>query len=214
MKKNIYTRFLLVALAIGSMSNAAFSQAVGDYGSAGVGPANFGVASSWIVCTTAGSWASPGVASIPSATTNVWVRTGHTINVEASAKLCKDATIDGTLTCSNAVGTPAYLRLYGSTFTVNGTVPISGLSLEMYSTALTVTGTGSINLCRARPTLANSTFTADANMTFNYVGAAFYANNKDVVTFTVNANKTVNTAVASYLSPTASTTADPGTPGD
>lgn len=148
--------------------------------------------------------------TVPTSADDVVIPDTYTVTVDASAKVCKNITVNGVLTSSAVLTSPFYLRIYGTTLTVNstGSIPITGLSVELYGTALTITGTGSINLCRVRPTLASSTLTIDADMTLNYVGGGFYANGKDAITLTVNPSKTLTTAVGCYLSPTASTSSD------
>jgi hypothetical protein len=220
MKKNVYNKNILrslgVVLFVCFMAVCSFGQAVNDYGSAATGPTNWGTTgAAWVKCVTAGTWfGATAAAAAPTATDNVWIRSGHTINMEVSAKTCNNLYVDGTLNCSNVVGTPAYLRISGTTLTVSstGSIPITGFSLDQMGTALTVTGTGSINICRIRPNVANSTLTIDADMSLNYpTGAAWYTQLKDGSILTINQSKTLTTAVGGYISGTTSTTADPAT---
>lgn len=100
--------FFLLSIPAGS-----FAQAVGDYGSAANG--NWGTdGTNWVVCATAGQWTDATPASgAPTATTNVWIRAGHTITAEATGKTCKNLVVEagatagsgGTLITSAASGT-------------------------------------------------------------------------------------------------------------
>jgi hypothetical protein len=93
MKKIIYTRFLLVALAIGSMFNAAFSQVVGEFRSAATG--TWATAATWE--TYDGTiWAA--AISPPSGATPVTILAAHNVTVGAAFTLTNPLAIFGTLT--------------------------------------------------------------------------------------------------------------------
>lgn len=108
--------FLTTSLMMLIISSISFSQEVGDYGSAGSG--NWGTTgANWLVCVTPGTWdgATPAPGA-PTSTTNVWIRSGHTVVVEASPKNCNNITLENgsKLYCNSAKTSPRYLRVYGT----------------------------------------------------------------------------------------------------
>ncbi len=210
-----------IAVVLIAVTSAMFSQAVGDYGSAASG--NWGTAGTWVVCATNGTWDGATAATVvPNAAVNVWVRTGHTVTVEASPKTCLNLTIDsGAVLYSNQpTTTNRYLRVSGSTVTVNGTFGATGdgLGIEPYA-SVTFTGNGTFRPCRIRTgaSISNITVTFDINTTFTYTGssgtggAGLYAYNSgttDNITFTVNAGKTVSAVNFCNIATSSSTSVD------
>lgn len=103
MKKQFVTAFAVLLLTV-AFAGMASAQVAGDYGSLGTG--SWGTTgANWLVFVAASDWsdatAAPGA---PSAATNVWIRPGHTVNMEVSSKVCKNLTIQatGALTTSAA----------------------------------------------------------------------------------------------------------------
>jgi hypothetical protein len=203
---------VLPALLILSVSMAS-AQAVGDYGSAGSG--RWGTTgANWVVCQTPGTWvgATPAPGA-PDATTNVWIRAGHSDTVEASGKECLNLTIEATgMLVGNATlptATIQYLRVRGTTATINGIFasslsPGTNLALEAGATGgtLTIGGSGTFGPARLRVSsdASNATVIFDMNATFRYTGSsgtggvALYPQT-DNNTFTVNAGKTLTFVV-------------------
>jgi hypothetical protein len=192
----------------------------GDYKS--VASANWGVASTWNKWSAAtSSWS---VVDFPNAATaNVYIQGGFTVNSETSARSIKNLYISGnsTLKSSNLVNTPNYLKVYGTTVSVEpGSIigntstgnNADGISLGVYTTSLTITGGGIVNLSRLQVNLASSEVIIDNNVTINYHGSGnagnaggFYSNGTfDNTTLTVNAGKTLTFAPWSCITPVSS----------
>lgn len=210
--KTVIRHFMLLFVLLFSV-NGLQAQAVGDYGSAASG--NWTANATWVVCVTAGTWTGATAAtSATAATTNVWIRNGHIVVFDTSAKLCNNLTIDngGQLWCNAANTSPKYLRVYGSTINNNGILGGSSdaLGIALYGTTpqtLTLTGTGTYpGICRIQPTITGATLILDANVLLNYSGstvgsgsASLYCNTADNYTVKVNAGKTLTTANYSYI---------------
>ncbi len=133
-------------------ANRSFGQAVGDYGSAAVGPANWGTAGSWVVCVSAGTWAGATVATVvPNNLTSVWIRAGHTITMNGNPGACNNLTINGIANWTGVVTTNVSGNLIISGGTLSGsntgtlnvagtlTVP-AGTSASIQRSTITVTG--------------------------------------------------------------------------
>jgi len=223
-KTKLFFLSLLTCLILNSTN--IFAQAIGDYGSA-VASGNWTTVGTWVVCTSAGTWTGATAATvIPGSTNNVWIRNGHTIIYDTSAKTCNNLNIDngGQLWC-NAVNTsPKYLRVYGSSITNNGIFGGSSdaLGIALYGTTpqtLTLTGTGTYSgICRIQPTINNATLIIDANILLNYSGstvgsgsASLYNNIADNYTVNVNSGRTLTTANMSYIAIAASGSTVPTT---
>jgi hypothetical protein len=186
------------------------SQEVGDYGSKGTG--NWGSdGSNWIVCTTPGTWdgATDPAPSAPNETVNVWIRSGHTVTLDASAKRALNLNVENGAVLMTGVNAPTssirYIRVYG-TITNNGTIgnttdDLDVLSFEAYGN-LTIQGNGVTKICRIRPgsSQSNLTITIDTDMRLTYIGssgsggAGFYSSNSsnDNITFIVNEGRTID----------------------
>jgi hypothetical protein len=128
----------IIGLIFGSVlfvSNELSAQVVGDYASAGAGPANWATAGSWVVCVANGTWAGATVAvAVPGAGTNVWIRTGHNIRMNGNSGACKNLTINGTINWNNTCS--------GFTTNVSGNLVISGGTISGSRTGnLIVAGT-------------------------------------------------------------------------
>ena len=163
--RNWIIPILLFWLLAGTGAQAQFS---GDYGSASAGPSSWTNASSWIVCVTPGSWvgATP-AATAPANDKNIWIRSGHVINLN-SDRLCNNLTIEtGGLLNGND-----WLAVYGN-LTVNGTINSSN-SLRFYGVILS--GSGFINPSEFRLYSTNKTIhpstnlIIDCNVEFNTSG--------------------------------------------
>ena len=217
-------RLFLLSILVMS-GTGLWAQAVGDYGSAASG--NWGTVGTWVVCATAGTWTGATVATVvPASTNNVWIRSGHTVTVDVSGKVCNNLTIDngGLVKCTDALPTSSlrYLRVYGSTVTVNGQFGNSAkdeLGIQPYNGAtqvLTLTGTGVIYLCRIQPQTSGQSVIIDANTQFDYAGSAgtgstsLYCANGDL-TVTINSGKTVTFSDNSYFGVNTSSGSSAGT---
>ncbi len=210
MKKTNFFYLALICLTL--ITGKTFAQAVGDYGSNASG--NWTTAATWVVCVTPGTWSGATTATLATAaTTNVWIRAGHTVIFDTSSKLCNNLTIEngGTLYCNTANTSPKYLKVYGSTITNNGTLggTADALSIGLYGTTpqtLTLTGSGTYGISRIQPTIVSPTIIIDANVLVTYAGSggaggsSIYNNGIDNFTLTVNTGKTLTTAGLSYIS--------------
>jgi hypothetical protein len=222
--KSIVRLFLPLIVLLFSV-NGLWAQAVGDYGSNASG--NWTTVATWVVCVTPGTWTGATTATLAtSATTNVWIRSGHTVLFDTSAKLCNNLTIEngGKLWTNAANTSPKYLRVYGSTITNNGIFggTADALSIGMYGVTpqtLTLTGSGTYGICRIQPTIISPTVIIDANVLTTYAGSggaggtSIYNNTADNFILTINAGKTLTTANLSYIALGSSGSAAPAATG-
>lgn len=205
MKKIRLFLFVVLLMSVTGL----WAQAVGDYGSNATNNA-WNTASNWLVCISSGTWDGATTATVaPLATTNIWIRSGHTVTLPAGGNcLCNNLYVDGILVSANAVTSPRYVRIYGNSLIVNGTFgsATDGLGLQLYGGAtqtLTVSGTATIYFSRIQPQTA-AAVTFDANAQFDYGGSSgtgstgLYANNFDFI-ITINEGKTVTLADNSYF---------------
>ncbi len=227
MRKLFLPAFLFVVPLI--LNSRAFGQAVGDYGSNGTGGGNWSSGTTWVVCTTAGTWSGATAAtSTPSKSDNVWIRTADVVTLDASGKNCKDLTIQSGATFQGNHSLPTssivYVRINGTTIQCDGNLgngPTDNISLEFLND-VTLQGTGTVNIGRLRP---NSGFAGPGSFTFamnaniNYAGSGgtggsgIYSDNSGTgktFTFNVNAGDTLNFAPNSNLT-TGSSTSESGT---
>jgi hypothetical protein len=176
---NFYTKiFGLVAGLLFLSGHEISGQVVGDYGSAGTGPANWNTAASWVVCVANGTWAGATAApAAPVAAKNVWIRTGHTITMNGNSGACNNLTINGTATWSTS----------GITTNVNGNLLISGGNLGSTNNRtgiINITGTFSVpagvtaNIRRLTISVTGNTtidgtlnFTSSTNGTKTFAGS-------------------------------------------
>lgn len=223
MKNALY--ILKTVIILLTVTISASAQEVGDYGSAG--SANWNVAANWLVCVTPGTWDGAATATAqPTSTVNVWIRSGHTITLEASGKTCKNLTImpGGAIMSGTTAASNRYLRIYGTTLTNNGLIGnpndnTDGICFEMYG-SFTFTGTGVSKISRIRPgsSQSNLTLTIDADILLTYQGssgtggAGIYTSNSnnDNITIIVNAGKTVTTLPKCNINTASSTDSDGG----
>ena len=219
---SVKTALWMLILAI-TTSFTAFSQTAGDYRSTGTG--DWGINGTWetlgadLVTWTVAT-------SVPSSTTprNVLIRAGHTVNVEASVKYFNNLVIDGTLSSTTPATAPFYIRALGPTITVNsgGTFgsPTSGMSLDVYTPNLTITGSGTVHFARIRAAAVSATLTSVAltintNLQLNFIGTsgtggvAMYSNGLNPFTVTVNAGKTLTTVATASIAPSSSSSSEP-----
>ncbi|UEG49611.1 T9SS type A sorting domain-containing protein [Ferruginibacter lapsinanis] len=201
---------------IGAGTDVAFE--IGDYKSVATG--NWGTNATWNKWDGT-NWVAS--ADFPNATTaNVYITDGFTVNAETSGRSVKNLYVNGssTLKSSNLVNSPLYLKIYGTTFDVQpgslvGNVATGnnadGLSLDIFSTGLTVSGGGTINLSRMRTNTASTTVTINTNVVLNYHGsgnagnaAGYYTVAGDNNTLTINAGKTLTFAPWSCYTPISS----------
>ena len=184
--------FVLVLLA-GRLSG----QAVGDYGSRFVGPSDWGTASNWLICQTNGTWAGATVAStFPTSSNNVWIRSGQTMNLNASTRQCFNLNVEngaqligsqalyvvGNFTVNGIVNTTGVLRFYGNSINGGGSVTVS--TFRMYNTNKTVESTA--NLYITSPIefrtsnlsiINNGSIVLDGNITVASVTGCVWTNN-------------------------------------
>ena len=212
--------FLFTAICFFGFNPNLRAQAVGDYGSANSG--NWTANATWVVCVTAGTWdgATPATTAT-SATTNVWIRSGHTVQFDASSKNCNNLTIEsgGKLWANSTASSPRYLNLNGATLINNGEFGAIDYSfgLKPFSSITTITGNGTYTIGRIQPQNAGSTIIFDANVLFNYAGSegsggsSIYNNSKDNITYTINAGKTVTTNPKVYITINTSGSTAPST---
>lgn len=203
-KKKLLSSFFSKALFgffLLSLPASGFAQSVGDYGSNATNNA-WNTATNWVVCVSKGTWEGATTAtSAPLSTTNVWIRSGHTITLPGSGNcLCNNLYVEGTLSSASAMTSPRYVRLYGNSMIVNGSFGGSsdGLGVQLYGGAtqtLTISGSGTIYFSRIQPQTA-TTVTFDTNAQFGYAGSSgagstsLYTNGFDC-TFTINQGKTI-----------------------
>lgn len=223
MKNAIY--ILKTVILVLTMTISASAQEVGDYGSAG--SATWATAANWLVCVTPGTWDGATTATAqPNSTVNVWVRSGHTITVDASGKTCKNLTIEsgGNILTGTTASALRYVRIYGTTLTNNGIIGnpadnTDGLCFEAFG-SFTITGTGVSKISRLRPgsSISNITVTFDQNVLFTYQGssgtggAGIYTSNSnnDNITIIVNAGKTLTCLPKCNINTASSTDSDGG----
>ncbi len=214
MKKLLLSFFVLVVF---TFTTNVFSQAFGDYGSAGTNNA-WNTASNWVVCVTAGTWVGATTAvTAPTASTNVWILNTHTVTLPASGNpICLDLNVEngGILKSANLATAPRYVRVYGN---VNneGTIGGSndGISLYVGGSNCTLSGNGSTSFCRLQPQAATTvTFNTDVNWVYNGGSgvAAIYCNG-NATTININAGRTVSLVPTAYVSVGTSGSNDPGT---
>jgi hypothetical protein len=212
--------FLFLPFILVLLNSSIYAQAVGDY-KANVTPGTWTTVGNWVKCVTAGTWVGATTATtVPSTTTSCFIPSGFSMTVPASGTTqCYNLTIDygGSVTSPNTVTSPRYLKIYGSTVTVNGTFGGSsdGLSFGL-NNAVSTTLTGSptaFNICRIQPQVA-TTVIFDADCIVKYNGgtgsSAIYCNSLPC-TFTINAGKTLTLVNGGYLSVGSSGTSDPTT---
>ena len=136
-------------------------QSVGDYGSASPGPNNWSIAASWVRCVAPGTWAGAvPVGAPPANPTNVWIRPGHSINLDGGApKTCGNMTVTGTATLTG----PQRIYIYGN-LVVDGTVNTTN-QIRLYGSS--INGTGSITSNNPFRIYSNTTIQAGAGLDFN-----------------------------------------------
>jgi hypothetical protein len=189
-----------------------FAQSAGDYGSVGTG--NWGTTgANWLVFVSAADWsdatAAPGA---PTSSNNVWIRSGHTVNMEASSKVCKNLTIEstGALTTSAA----------GSSLSINGNAQIDGAlgtasagPVVQFSVSGTIFGSGSFYFSKLRPNANSVKITVDMNINgYTATGNFINCNNKSPFTLEVKGGKSITLPTGGYISTQSnSSTSDPGT---
>ena len=192
----------------------------GDYKS--IASTNWGTNTTWQKWDGA-AWVPTIAGDFPnSATASVYIQGGFTVNNETSARNIKNLYITGnsTLKSSNLVNSPVYLRVNGTTISVDPGSLIGnlsagnnadGISLDVFSTNVTITGGGTINLSRIRTNTAATTIVIDNNVTLNYHGSTNAGNAAGYYTvagsnniLTINAGKTLTFAPWSCYTPLSS----------
>ncbi len=172
-------RLWLVGLAalIVLATMASFGQAVGDFGTTGTAvswTSSTTVGTGWVICQSEGTWAGATAATRQPNTSadNVWILSGCTVTPSGSPRNVNNLTIESGATLSSATtfSTARYIRVYGTTLTVDGTfgTPVGvtdsslydGLGVENWNTTgtLTIQGSGTFRPARVR-TVALTTAT-------------------------------------------------------
>jgi len=176
-------RVLLVVGCWVLVTGAVFGQAVGDFGSRYVGPSNWGTASNWLICQSAGTWTGATVAgTIPGSGTNVWIRDGHTmtlnsatrycanLNVAATAQIAGDQAfyIYGTLVINGTINTTNQIRLYGNSLDGSGSISSTTFRLYNAGTNKIISVSSNISLTSSVEFRAdNTTITNNGSLTLN-----------------------------------------------
>ncbi len=154
-------RLLLVTVYVFSLVFNVAGQIIGDYGSAAPGPNNWSNAASWVICAANGTWAgATPAAGSPANPNNVWIRSGHTINLDAVARTCNNLTVQG----GGLLGGNQFISIYGN-LVVDGSINTTA-SIRLYGTS--INGSGSITTSsQFRIYNTNKTIIAGANLDFN-----------------------------------------------
>ena len=215
---NSFRFFSSLAILVTVSVGIAVAQVPGDYGSAGTG--NWGTTgANWVICQTAGTWGDAVAATAnPTATTNVWIRNGHTVTLEASGKTCLNLTVESGGSLVGDLNLPnsniRYVRVSGTTATINGifgatSAPGTVAALEAATTGgtLIITGSGTFGPSRVRVNsgASGATIVFDINTTFWYTGSSGTGGvglypQTDNNTFTINAGRTLTFVGNSGLS--------------
>jgi PKD repeat protein len=184
-------------------------QVSGDYQSSASGTLAAGAAI-WETYS-GGAWTA--TTTQPGSTNNVTIRNGHTITLSATSSF-KNLTIDagGTLTGNSAV------RIYGTTFLVNGATTPTGTNFILEPSAttgantvtVTTTNNTTFSFARIRPNSNDITMVVDMNTALTGTGGyVVNANGKTNFTFKVNAGKTVTCAATGYIAASTTGANDP-----
>jgi hypothetical protein len=221
---------LVLILAVGGLANAQVMWR-------SVASGNWGVITTWEYSTDWGStWGVPPAAPATRDTSSDFIiSTGHTVVVEASPKYCHNLTVkpDAFLTANLKQPTSdiKYIRIKGDVMEVDGVFGFAAdpedsadvLSLQVYGPdqALTIKGSGTINICRIRPHTGagrtNITVEFETDVTITYIGSSgtggagiYSANdaNNDNITFTVNPGRTLTMVDGCNLATSSSTSTD------
>ncbi len=151
---------------------------------------------------------------IPTSVDNVTITAGHTVEiiVSGSSKTCNNLTIQsGAKLYGNAVATTSkFLRVYGTTMTVDGTYggTNDALGFSLYGASgqtLTITGGGTFKANRVQQNAGGDHIIFDMDAEVHYAGSGgtggsgLYPSSGNL-TVTVNAGKTLTMANNSYLS--------------
>ena len=173
----------LLFLSLFGLTFSSFGQSVGDYGSAGIGPANWATAGSWVVCVTAGTWTGATVATTaPTATKNVWIRAGNTITMNGNQGNCLNLTVNGTAnwTLARRTNVAGNFVISGGTLSgsATGTLNVTGsftvpasATASVQRVTLTITGTTSISGALTFATSATGTKSFYGAVTINNGGS-------------------------------------------
>ena len=194
---------------------------------------NWGALATWERSTDGGgTWAAPTALPATADTASDFIITaGTTVVVEATPKYCGNLTVQSGAVLRSNLKQPTsnirYLRIKGSTMTVDGVLGFPAapadssdvLSLQVYSTTLTIQGSGLIRICRLRPHAGrvNNTVVFDTDAIITYIGstgtggAGIYSANdtlNDNFTMTVNAGRTLTMVDQCNLATSSSTSSD------
>lgn len=138
--KNLYKSILISAfICIFSQS---FAQSVGDFGSLGTG--NWGTTNAnWRQWDGAGWNTTP--AGVPTTSDNVYIRSGHTVTVEATGKNCANLTVETGAQLLSNVSFGRQINVYGSII-CNGQIGNGtenyGIGFRLYAATCSISGNG------------------------------------------------------------------------
>lgn len=189
-----------------------FSQAVGDYRSAATGSwATVGTWQTW----NGVSWVAAG--TVPLATTNVTIQSGHTVTMNGNPGDCLSLTVNGTATWSSALRTTNVgaggLIISGGTVTgtaagtcnvsggctVSGTSTLGGITISITGAA-SITGTLTISSTAGTKTFGDITISGtltnsaneDVTINGNFTNNGTFTNSTGLYTFSGGANATIS----------------------
>ncbi len=134
-------------------------------------------------------------------TVDVIIQTGHTVDFASSADM-KDLTVQTGATVrrnSNLSSNMAYLNVYGSTVTIDGSVGngsiFDAIGLNVEGQTVSLQGAGSINFGRIRKsntTNTSSSLTINSNTNLLFDGTALYNNSASIFNVTLPAGKSLS----------------------
>ncbi len=158
-------------------------QLQGDYGTIASG--NWADTVIWRRYDTAsGTFSISHAGLIPILSDNVWVNSGHTVNIQSTDRNCKNLYVKGNLISSNLTKAPVQVLVYGSLvqmFTGGYIGSITnptgdnadGISITSMSSNLKITGSaGSVFLSRLCTSKDNGVLVIDRDVTLTYHGTS------------------------------------------
>lgn len=181
-----------------------------------------------IVSAQSGAWASTttwvgGV--VPTSSDNVIIASGHTVEIVASGVSCNNLTIQsGAKLWGNAFKTTSkFLRIYGTTVTVDGTYggDDDALGISLYNSSpqtVTITGSGVFKANRVQQNVSGNHLIFNMDSEIHYAGSSatgstglYISTSGYSFTATVNAGKTLTMGKYSYISSHTSSYTSAGT---
>jgi len=195
LRNKLLLRKLIPVLVFLLSVSGIFAQAVGDFGSKATG--NWGTdGTNWIVCVTPGQWSDATQALVaPAATDNVWIQAGHTVTAEATGKLCKNLTVQGTVitnatsSSANSIAISGALTLAaGSDWQQGGSNAYMGCAWA----SVTVDNTSTIEFSGTMTGLPISTGTFTCGNLIWSAGSVGLAGSSSALALDIKGNLTIN----------------------